>query len=97
MLCHAHLPLHACREALGSGQLRVVCSGSDLPVIDLTTVSEEMAAECASADLIVLEGMGRWGPVACRVRWFVCVVEAGVPWPCCSMIDTKSHLCTCPA
>lgn len=34
-------------------------SGSGLPVIDLAHLSPELAAAAASADLIVLEGMGR--------------------------------------
>ncbi|GAX75016.1 hypothetical protein CEUSTIGMA_g2462.t1 [Chlamydomonas eustigma] len=47
------------REALDSSRLKVVCSGSDLPVIDLSVVSKELAAECEGVDLVVLEGMGR--------------------------------------
>ncbi|GLC49183.1 hypothetical protein PLESTB_000191400 [Pleodorina starrii] len=42
-----------------SGALRVVCSGSDLPVIDLTKLSQEAVDAAAECDLIVLEGMGR--------------------------------------
>ncbi|EFJ49670.1 hypothetical protein VOLCADRAFT_80583 [Volvox carteri f. nagariensis] len=45
--------------AISSGQLRVVCSGSDLPVIDLTKLSPEAVDAAAECDLIVLEGMGR--------------------------------------
>ncbi|KXZ49303.1 hypothetical protein GPECTOR_22g897 [Gonium pectorale] len=46
-------------EATSSGALRVVCSGSDLPVIDLTQLSPEAVEAAADCDLIVLEGMGR--------------------------------------
>ncbi|KAG2443788.1 hypothetical protein HXX76_002131 [Chlamydomonas incerta] len=44
---------------VGSGRLRVVCSGSDMPVIDLSRLSEEAVAATADCDLVVLEGMGR--------------------------------------
>ncbi|MCO5574224.1 hypothetical protein L7F22_028006 [Adiantum nelumboides] len=39
--------------------LLVVNSGNDLPVIDLSRVSSELAFISADADLVVLEGMGR--------------------------------------
>ena len=45
--------------ALADGRLRVIASGSDLPVIDLRRISPELAAAAADADLVVLEGMGR--------------------------------------
>ncbi|KAG2436611.1 hypothetical protein HYH02_011546 [Chlamydomonas schloesseri] len=45
--------------AVGTGRLRVVSSGSDMPVIDLSQLSEEAVAATADCDLIVLEGMGR--------------------------------------
>jgi damage-control phosphatase, subfamily II, stand-alone protein len=47
------------REASTSGQLRVISSGNDLPVIDLRHVGREVAEEARGADLVVLEGMGR--------------------------------------
>jgi uncharacterized protein with ATP-grasp and redox domains len=47
------------REKVATGVLRVVNSGNDLPMIDLSEVSRECAAEAEGADLIVLEGMGR--------------------------------------
>lgn len=47
------------REALGKNQLRVVCSGSDDPVIDLGDISEALAEECSDVDFVILEGMGR--------------------------------------
>jgi type II pantothenate kinase len=53
-----------CREALHSSMLKVVCSGSDMPVIDLSVVSMELAMECEGVDLIILEGMGRYGIIA---------------------------------
>lgn len=51
----------------GSGKLSgvdisnlfVVNSGNDLPVIDLTRISQELAYMASDADLIILEGMGR--------------------------------------
>eukprot|EP01018_Ginkgo_biloba_P032335 Gb_32247 [translate_table: standard] len=39
--------------------LLIVNSGSDLPVIDLSNVSPELAYVASDADLVVLEGMGR--------------------------------------
>ncbi|XP_072990055.1 damage-control phosphatase At2g17340-like [Typha latifolia] len=39
--------------------LLVVNSGNDLPVIDLTSVSPELAYIASDADLVILEGMGR--------------------------------------
>eukprot|EP00879_Flechtneria_rotunda_P008821 GHRR01009239.1.p1 GENE.GHRR01009239.1~~GHRR01009239.1.p1 ORF type:complete len:373 (+),score=125.77 GHRR01009239.1:739-1857(+) len=45
--------------AWASKQLQIVNSGSDLPVIDLSKVSQQLADEAADADLLVLEGMGR--------------------------------------
>ncbi|OAY63282.1 uncharacterized protein At2g17340-like isoform X1 [Ananas comosus] len=39
--------------------LLVVNSGNDLPVIDLTAVSPELAFMASDADLVILEGMGR--------------------------------------
>ena len=48
---------------MGSGRLRFVPSGSDLPVIDLSgsgnPLSEELMEEAKDADFVVLEGMGR--------------------------------------
>jgi cobyric acid synthase len=37
----------------------VVNSGSDLPVMDLTSIFRELADAAEDADLVVLEGMGR--------------------------------------
>lgn len=42
-----------------SQQLMVVNSGSDLPVIDLSHISPELAYAAEDADLVMLEGMGR--------------------------------------
>ncbi|XP_010928425.1 damage-control phosphatase At2g17340 isoform X1 [Elaeis guineensis] len=39
--------------------LLVANSGNDLPVIDLTSVSPELAYLASDADLVILEGMGR--------------------------------------
>jgi len=58
-------------EALDSNKLKVVSSGSDLPVIDLTHVSSELVDAARGADLIVLEGMGRAVETNLRAR-FTC-------------------------
>uniref|UniRef100_M1BEH2 Pantothenate kinase n=1 Tax=Solanum tuberosum TaxID=4113 RepID=M1BEH2_SOLTU len=42
-----------------TSNLLVANSGNDLPVIDLTTVSQELAYLASDADLVILEGMGR--------------------------------------
>ncbi|KAK1266396.1 hypothetical protein QJS04_geneDACA014497 [Acorus gramineus] len=39
--------------------LLIANSGNDLPVIDLTSVSQELAYMASDADLVILEGMGR--------------------------------------
>jgi uncharacterized protein with ATP-grasp and redox domains len=41
------------------GKLQIVSSGNDLPMIDLTNVSDELDAASEGADLVILEGMGR--------------------------------------
>lgn len=56
LLCQADCTL--CK-GVSSGKLKVVASGNDLPVIDLTKLSTELVEVCQHADLIVLEGMGR--------------------------------------
>ncbi|KAK6141106.1 hypothetical protein DH2020_025161 [Rehmannia glutinosa] len=42
-----------------TSNLLIANSGNDLPVIDLTRVSQELAYLASDADLVVLEGMGR--------------------------------------
>lgn len=42
-----------------TSKLLIANSGNDLPVIDLTSVSQDLAYLASEADLIVLEGMGR--------------------------------------
>ncbi|KAL8228334.1 hypothetical protein R6Q57_015918 [Mikania cordata] len=42
-----------------SQNLLIANSGNDLPVIDLSSVSQELAYLASDADLVVLEGMGR--------------------------------------
>ncbi|KAH6778687.1 pantothenate kinase [Perilla frutescens var. hirtella] len=42
-----------------ASNLLIANSGNDLPVIDLTRVSQELAYLASDADLVVLEGMGR--------------------------------------
>ena len=46
---------------VSSERLRIIASGSGLPVIDLTAdyISEEVKQEASTTDLVVLEGMGR--------------------------------------
>lgn len=41
------------------GRLLVVSSGNDMPVVDLSQVSQELAYVADDADLVILEGMGR--------------------------------------
>jgi len=46
--------------ALIQGELfQVVSSGNDIPLIDLSNVSDELNEAAADADLVILEGMGR--------------------------------------
>ena len=47
------------RDAAADGNLSVVSTGSDLPVIDLSDLSPECVQSTTDCDLIVLEGMGR--------------------------------------
>jgi uncharacterized protein with ATP-grasp and redox domains len=42
-----------------TSNLLIANSGNDLPVIDLTCVSQELAFMASDADLVILEGMGR--------------------------------------
>lgn len=42
-----------------AGMFEVVSSGNDLPLIDLSDVSDELNESAADADLVLLEGMGR--------------------------------------
>ncbi|XP_054779067.1 damage-control phosphatase At2g17340-like [Prosopis cineraria] len=42
-----------------TSNLLIASSGNDLPVIDLTRVSQELACLASDADLVILEGMGR--------------------------------------
>ncbi|WIA22822.1 hypothetical protein OEZ86_009772 [Tetradesmus obliquus] len=65
-------------QAWGSGQLRVMNSGNDLPVIDLREVSAELAAEAADADLLVLEGMGRAIETNLRAKFTVDSLKLGM-------------------
>lgn len=47
-------------EALiGAGMFEVVSSGNDIPLIDLSEVSDELNEAAADAELVILEGMGR--------------------------------------
>ncbi len=47
-------------EALIGGEMfEVVSSGNDIPLIDLSEVSDELNEAAADAELVVLEGMGR--------------------------------------
>ncbi len=41
------------------GMLDVISSGSDLPLLDLSDVSDELNEAATDADLVLLEGMGR--------------------------------------
>ncbi|KAJ1403745.1 hypothetical protein SESBI_27089 [Sesbania bispinosa] len=44
---------------VSASNLLIANSGNDLPVIDLTRVSQELAYLASDADLVILEGMGR--------------------------------------
>jgi type II pantothenate kinase len=44
---------------LNAGLFEVVSTGNDIPLIDLSNVSDELNQAAAGADLVVLEGMGR--------------------------------------
>jgi damage-control phosphatase, subfamily II, stand-alone protein len=44
---------------LSAGLFEVVSTGNDTPLIDLSSVSDELNAAAAEADLVMLEGMGR--------------------------------------
>ncbi|PNX81788.1 hypothetical protein L195_g024574 [Trifolium pratense] len=44
---------------VSTSNLLIANSGNDLPVIDLTRVSQEIASHAIDADLVILEGMGR--------------------------------------
>lgn len=46
-------------QGVDARNLMVVNSGNDLPVIDLSCVTPELAFAAGDADLVVLEGMGR--------------------------------------
>ncbi len=42
-----------------AGMLEVVASGNDIPLIDLSKVSDELNEAAADAELVIIEGMGR--------------------------------------
>jgi len=44
---------------LDAQMFEVVSTGNDIPLIDLSEVSDELNAAAADADLVILEGMGR--------------------------------------
>jgi len=44
---------------VADGMFEVVSSANDLPLIDLTDISDALNAAAAGADLVILEGMGR--------------------------------------
>jgi type II pantothenate kinase len=44
---------------VAGGMLEVVSRGNDIPLIDLSGVTDELNQVAADADLVVLEGMGR--------------------------------------
>jgi type II pantothenate kinase len=44
---------------IDAGMFEVVSSGSDIPLIDLSQVSDELNTGADGADLVILEGMGR--------------------------------------
>ncbi len=44
---------------ISAGLFEIVSTGNDIPLIDLSKVSDELNAAARDADLVVLEGMGR--------------------------------------
>ncbi len=46
-------------HALDTDQLKLIPSGCELPLIDLSKVSDDVVAESDGVDFVVLEGMGR--------------------------------------
>ena len=42
-----------------AGMFEVVSTGNDIPLIDLSNVSDELNAAAADAELVIIEGMGR--------------------------------------
>lgn len=44
---------------VGAGMFEVVSTGNDIPLIDLSQVSDELNEASADAELLILEGMGR--------------------------------------
>ncbi|XP_027365183.1 uncharacterized protein At2g17340-like isoform X2 [Abrus precatorius] len=48
-----------CLMGVDTSNLLIANSGNDLPIIDLTRVSQELAYLANDADLVILEGMGR--------------------------------------
>lgn len=49
----------ALSDLIEAGMFEVASSGNDLPLIDLSSVSDELNEAAADADLVVLVGMGR--------------------------------------
>ena len=50
---------HELAALIEAGMFEVVSTGNDLPLIDLSDVSEELNEASQDADLVILEGMGR--------------------------------------
>lgn len=50
---------HGQLAGVDASNLLIANSGNDLPVIDLTRISQELAYLASDADLVILEGMGR--------------------------------------
>ncbi|KAJ3296136.1 hypothetical protein HK104_001944 [Borealophlyctis nickersoniae] len=66
------------RNAWAEHDLQVIGTGSDSPCLDLLRVSDDLAARCADADLIVLEGMGRAIHTNFRAKFSVDCVKIAV-------------------
>eukprot|EP00116_Pleurobrachia_bachei_P012581 sb/3472843/ len=45
--------------AVDEGKLRIIENGLGSPCLDLSRISQQVAAECVGCDLVVIEGMGR--------------------------------------
>jgi type II pantothenate kinase len=65
-------------SAAESGQLSVVSTGSDLPIIDLSQVSAGIVEAARDADLVVLQGMGRAIESNLNAKFATAVLKMGV-------------------
>ncbi len=65
-------------SAAESGRLCIVSTGNDLPIIDLSQVSQELVEAARGCDLIVLHGMGRAIETNLNAKFTCTVLKMGV-------------------